>query len=351
MIKITNNTGISDVMHWFLSQDFYDGEEAKGTLSATTLLDPIRKIILKERYKDEITEESVDRLWSLYGSAVHAVLERAEGEIAGKKVVPIQRLYAKVFGEIISGKYDLILEDKLYDFKVTSAWSIAYKSKYKDYATQLSIYRWLYWKSKGIELNKKGHILAILRDWNKSNLIKKGYPKTPIVEIKIDLIPFSIIEDQIKNRVVQIQNQRKLEEKDIQECTDSERWLNFKTGKNMRCENYCNVSKFCSQFKNIKLNEKENNIDIEMTKKEKIHKVIQSFKMLKGFYLDDKDWDTRNYARCIKTAPKLLALFSSDLKQTITYMEKASFRLKSKKLSWEIETLYKIYDSYTKGDI
>ena len=44
---------------------------------------------------------------------------------------------------IVSGKYDLVLDGQLSDYKSTSVWTYIYGSKVEDYIKQGSIYKWL----------------------------------------------------------------------------------------------------------------------------------------------------------------------------------------------------------------
>jgi hypothetical protein len=46
---------------------------------ATTLLQGIKQIILTERHWDELQDDVVDRIWAIWGTAVHSLLE-SEGE-------------------------------------------------------------------------------------------------------------------------------------------------------------------------------------------------------------------------------------------------------------------------------
>ena len=58
-----------------------DDYNNNGTYSATTLLKDPKEIILYERHKDEICEDVSERIYSLLGTSVHYILEKAdEGE-------------------------------------------------------------------------------------------------------------------------------------------------------------------------------------------------------------------------------------------------------------------------------
>ena len=51
---------------------------AEKSLSATTLLKGTKEIILENRHFDEITVDASDEVWSVFGTAVHAILEHQE---------------------------------------------------------------------------------------------------------------------------------------------------------------------------------------------------------------------------------------------------------------------------------
>jgi hypothetical protein len=52
---------------------------AEGCLSATTLIQGVKQIILTDRYWDMLVDDVSDRLWAIWGAAVHSLLE-SEGE-------------------------------------------------------------------------------------------------------------------------------------------------------------------------------------------------------------------------------------------------------------------------------
>lgn len=239
-MKITNKNNLPDAIFQFLSQDLYDGEKNGNSYSATELLKPTQEIILTRKHWDEIEVDVGSRLWSLFGQGVHAVLEREKG------VEPIERLYAELDGKKISGKFDRIKDNTLYDFKVTSAWTVVYGSRVEEWTDQLSIYRWLYWKSKGKELSETGKIVAILRDWANKNLKEGGnYPLSPIVEISLKLKSLGNTEEMLRRKLVELD--ANIAGSESKECSDKERWWNAKQKKYNKCQEYCLAFKFCKQ--------------------------------------------------------------------------------------------------------
>lgn len=246
-MKIVNRSNLPYLVYKFLEQDFYDSDASKGTISATTFLKPLQEIILTERYSDKIEVDSIDRIWSLFGSGIHAVLEKIEDS----SIENIERVYADVLGEKVSGKWDVLKDNTLTDYKVTSVWSYIFGSRKNEHKTQLSIYRWLYYKQKNVVLNDEGNIILIFRDWAERDKEKDGYPEKPILEIKYKLYSFEAVEKFLTKKVGEIQKSRKLKDEELPECTNEQRWYNKRTGKFNKCFKYCLAKDYCVQLKNM----------------------------------------------------------------------------------------------------
>lgn len=251
-MKFTNKHGLPQIIVDFLTQDNYDYKAAENTLSVTTLLKPTQETILIKKYKDQISTDVIDLTWRLFGSAVHSVLEKIEGPDIKK----IKRLYSEMNGLKISGKFDLIKANDIYDFKVTSVWTIIYKSGEESWKKQLSIYRWLNWKTDNEILNKIGYIIVILRDWSMRNIIKLNYPKLPIMQIPFNLMDFDEVETFLDKKTKEYLENKDKPDNELLDCTDEERWYNKKQDKYIKCEKYCSARAFCQQYKGGKNNEK-----------------------------------------------------------------------------------------------
>lgn len=243
-MKIVNKSNVPELIYKFLEQDFYDYAKVRGTTSVTTLLKPIQEIVLTERHSNEIEIDAADRLWTVFGSAVHEVLSKIKGEDIKQE----ERVYTKILDERVSGKFDVINKNRIYDYKVTSAWTIAYRSRDEDWKRQLSLYRWIYWKEKNIFLDNIGYVIAILKDWSE-NQVSGKYPKTPIVQLEYILDSVQDVEKYVEGRIKEIQTARDQEDIDLPWCTDKERWWNEKKGEYIKCKKYCLVRDFCFQNK------------------------------------------------------------------------------------------------------
>lgn len=256
-MKIVNRSNIPDSLFRYLSQDNYDYELKGKSLSATEILNPVQIVILKRRYWKDITVDAIDRLWAMLGNGVHAILEKE------KDMEKIERLKVEVLGREVSGKWDRIFKNEITDYKVTSAWTIVYGSRVKEWMEQLSIYRWLYFKRKGVLLASKGHIVALLRDWSDKNLKpqKNGnpskYPKAPAQEIDIDLMTPEDTEKFVTAKVDAITKAETLPDDLLPNCSDEDRWYNETKKTYIRCAKYCEVASFCKQLAKEKEREAE----------------------------------------------------------------------------------------------
>lgn len=247
-MKITNKLGVPDIIFRFLSYDNYDYNPDPNVFSATTFNKPIREIILTRRHDKSVEVDAMDSLWRVFGSAVHAALEK----ITGPDIEPIRRLYAKIAGATVSGKFDLIQDNKIKDFKITSVWSLVFNSRIEEWRLQLSIYRYLYKAETSKVLEATGYIIAILRDWSQRDTGRNNYPRSPIVELAIPLLSFEEVEAELTAKIKMLQLCDQMADDDLPQCTDAERWLNKKTGEYNKCEKYCQAYKFCNQAGGLK---------------------------------------------------------------------------------------------------
>jgi len=218
MSIITNYNKIPDPIYRAIKKGWYSGSEANHFASVTGLLKPAKIFVLEQRHADSITEEASDLIWSLMGSAMHAVLEKSECENS----INEERLYATINERVISGAVDLYENKIISDYKFTSVWTFIFKSRLKEWTQQLNIYGYLYRKT-GFPVDKL-QIIAIFRDWSKSKAkIERDYPKQ-IEVIKIPLWNDEKVEEFISRRISNIEEALQLPDDLIQACNPEERW-------------------------------------------------------------------------------------------------------------------------------
>lgn len=217
-IRLENRYNLPDAVVRAVAADPYDS--AGSYLTASSLADPPQQRALIAKHGDELSEDVTERLWSLLGTAVHIVLERADA--ANAATLNEQRFFAEFLGQRISGKLDhYSLENGvLADYKCTSAWSLVFKDRYRDWTRQLNCMAEL--------LARNGHavtgiqVVAILRDWQESKARDKSdYPQQAIAVVPLELWPQEKRAEYIESRVAL---HLAADAGEMPPCTDEERW-------------------------------------------------------------------------------------------------------------------------------
>jgi hypothetical protein len=284
-MKLTNKYNLPQTFVNVLNRPTYT--KGKAHLSATEIINSPRIVQLKKIHWDNLEEDVADKVWAIFGTAIHAVLELGKDD----HHIIEQRLHANVDGWDISGAIDLqrVEDDGIIvaDYKTTGAWAVM--NEKSDWEQQLNIYAWLVEKVKKVPV-KKVEIIAIIRDWSRRDAqVKEGYPEAPIKVIDVPLWTFEQRENFIKERIQLHSNALFAAETsdDLPECSPSEMWekpafwavrkignkrattvldtedkalakieelgkgyeIEFRPGERTRCANFCQVRDFCSQWK------------------------------------------------------------------------------------------------------
>ena len=284
-MKLTNKYNLPQTFVNVLNRPTYT--KGKAHLSATEIINSPRIVQLRKMHWDNLEEDVSDKVWAIFGTAIHAVLELGKDD----HHIIEQRLHANVDGWDISGAIDLQrLEDDgiiVADYKTTGAWAVM--NEKSDWEQQLNIYAWLVEKVKKVPV-KKVEIIAIIRDWNRRDAqTREGYPEAPIKVIDVPLWSFEKREDFIKERIHLHSNALFAAEtsETLPECSPSEMWekptmwavrkignkrattvcltedqadakieelgkgyeIEVRPGERTRCANFCQVRDFCEQWK------------------------------------------------------------------------------------------------------
>ena len=286
-MKFGNRYNLPSVVVQWASADDYD--YVPDVLSATTLLKPTRTIVLEKRHYDEIEIDVSDRIPIRLGDAIHDSFEKVPMPNVEKEM----RLFAKVSGKQISGKFDMLIKQddghKLVDLKSTSVWTWIYGSRREDYLKQLSIYRYLA-EENGYDVLDVASVIYLFTDWSRSKTKQGGnYPQIRIVVEDIELMSIDDTKRFIESRLKEFNKFMDKAEEELPPCSredlwqkddewavmrqgrksalklydnpeDAEarvkeegellHWVDHRPGKVNRC-NYCNVNKWCSQFKEL----------------------------------------------------------------------------------------------------
>jgi len=288
-MKLTNRNDLPSTIINVLRKPEYN--KGKSNMSVTELLNSPRIVQLKRKHWNDLEEDASDLVWSLFGTAIHKVLEHGKDE----NHIVEQRIHIHLDGINISGAIDLqeVEEDGivLSDYKTVGAWSVL--NEKQDWHNQLNCYAYLVEKAKSVPV-KKLQIVAIIRDWSRREAAnREGYPKAPIVVIDIPLWSFEEREAYVRSRIsVHGDAFFHMEtEGEITDCTSEEMWekqttyavkkdgnvraksvhetseaaelalksavdkakkgekfsIEIREGERTRCESFCQVSAMCSQ--------------------------------------------------------------------------------------------------------
>lgn len=280
-MKYTNRQNLPEAIVRAVIADPYN----KGAcdFSVTELIKPSRQRALQKLHAHDIEEDVADRLWSLYGQLMHNLLERANGDDLAEK-----RFFGKVGEYTISAQVDTLSlkESILTDYKFQTAYKFKVGQKPEpDWLAQLNCQAELL-RQNGIEV-KGLKIVGLIRDFSKRKArTQNDFPKSPIVSVNI---PMWSREQTISFMMMRIASHLDAE-KVLPECDVSERWaeddkyavmkkgrknalalkstkaqademieqdpnnlyLQVRPAVSTRCEDYCSVAKFCTQFKRLK---------------------------------------------------------------------------------------------------
>ena len=287
-MKLTNNYNLPETFINVIKRPQYS--RGKAQISVTEILNSPRIVQLRQKHMEEITEDAADMVWSLFGSAVHNILQHGKGD----NHIVEERLHIDFNGWHISGALDLQEVTPngigIRDYKVTSAWAV--QQDKKEWVDQLNLYAWLVEKVKFTKVTDL-QIIGIVRDWSRRDAgVKEGYPQAPIVTLNIPLWDMETREKFVEERL------NKHNEAvfamgmgdDVEECTPEEMWekptvyavrkiggvrakslhgvkekaeeeleklnakkadyeIDVREGGRTRCEGFCQVSPFCDQYK------------------------------------------------------------------------------------------------------
>jgi len=250
--KYTNKANISLPLAVWLMHDDYDYDSRSNVISATSLLKSTRALILKYQNGDLDKEVDIsDLVASRMGSAIHAIAEEAwthednvtkalsalgTSNLADKiKINPTgaielddipvyveQRHETEINGYIISGKYDLILDGTLSDYKSTSVWTYIFDSNALKYTQQGSIYKWL---APDRITDNKIDIQFIFTDWSAAQARRdSNYPKSKVITKSYPLWSVEKTEHFIKQKLSDITAMKDTPQEDLPECSPEDLW-------------------------------------------------------------------------------------------------------------------------------
>jgi len=218
-MKVTNRLNLPEGIVKAISTEPHNKSDKE--LSATTLLKGIKEILLMWRHWEKLTDDAADRIWAVWGQAVHSLLE-TEGKHEFSEI----DLKAIIEGITVTGKIDNYnMETGLVtDYKTASIWKIMV-GDFEDWRMQGLIYAWLLYHN-GFRI-EKCRFIAILKDHSKSKAgHDSNYPQSPvhIYEFPIRKTELEEADAYIRKRLAEYLKYIETADDDIPPCTDEERW-------------------------------------------------------------------------------------------------------------------------------
>lgn len=292
-MKVTNKLGLPDPFVRAVSQKTYDNEGSWRTV--TELIGPAKISHLRRKHEEDIEVDASELVYTIQGETAHALLERAAKSMREEGWFAEMRIHDEVQGQKISGAFDLYnpRTKTLIDLKVSTAWK-AKGEPPQEWVAQTNLLAHLIRKRF---MNRQGEpqkveklkVLLIMRDHSKLEAKRDPqYPQLSVTYIDIPVWEDSKCQEYLNNRVV-LHLKAELEPVS---CSPEERWakptiwaikknggvksinggkyadpikadealaklgkgyyIEYRPGENVRCENYCNVSKWCEQYQKLK---------------------------------------------------------------------------------------------------
>lgn len=263
---ITNKTGISLAMAVWAVNDDYDYNNQENYISVTTLMRPIRQIVLPRRVPVDQREpvDVIDLLSRAMGNSIHDSVEKAwvtnykknlqklgtpeqviarvlvnaddeavaEWQLANPGKDPImvyveQRALKTVKTLrrewVVGGKFDMVTDGIVNDTKTTTAYTWLYGGKDEEYSKQGSLYRWL---NPDKIYEDFIRINFLFTDWQKSSAkTNPSYPQSRVEFKDIPLKDITETEQWVVAKLEQVERYMTVPEDQIPHCTDEELWL------------------------------------------------------------------------------------------------------------------------------
>ena len=275
-LEYTNKNNVSLALAVFLMYDNYEYDERPNSISATGLIKPLRQLVLSKQNPALLkTVDIADLVATRMGSAIHKgcedawtdpenvknalkVLGASEDAIDNIKINPPyikpgetpvyveQRAEKEILDFVISGKYDLVLDGTLNDYKSTSVWTYIFDSNADSYTKQGSIYKWL---NPDKITSDYININYIFTDWSaaKARMDTKSYPQIKTLTKQYPLWSTEETQNWIMNKIEAYKALANTPQEGLPQCTDEELWATEETFKY-----YKNPNKLDRSTKNFK---------------------------------------------------------------------------------------------------
>lgn len=190
-------------------------------ISATSLKKGVREFLLETRHWNELTDDVSDRIWAIFGTSVHALLERETPDSFTE-----ENFEEKIGNWTVTGRLDNynMKTETIEDYKTASTWKVIFKD-FDDWKSQGLIYSWLLSKN-GLKA-KKCRFIAMLKDFSKSKAkFDPSYPQSPVYIYEFDVTDKDLKETEefIINKIDELEKSVNLPDNELPMCTKKERW-------------------------------------------------------------------------------------------------------------------------------
>ena len=217
-MKVTNKLHLPEA---FVNAVSVERHNKAGQYSATTLNKGVKEIILQERHWEQFTTDAADNVWAVFGTAVHAILEKnGDGNFHEEKF-DIGVSNSRVTGVVDS--YDME-RGIINDWKTASVYKVL-KGDFADWRKQGLTYAWLL-KQNGLDV-RRCRFIALLKDHSKSKAkFDATYPQSPVFVYEFEVTPEELEQtgERITQKVIAIEAAEKMGDDDIAPCSAEERW-------------------------------------------------------------------------------------------------------------------------------
>ncbi len=283
-MTLTNSLGLPEpIVNAIRSDDYSKGD---CDFSVTELIKPVRIRALGKKWSEHLTEDVSDRIFSLFGRAVHSVLEHA-----GEEYVTEERFISYIEFLKIGGQIDVYdsASAMLSDYKLCSRYVVGDGVK-PEWEQQMNCNAYLM-RDNNFPVSAL-QIVAIFRDWSKIQAERKqDYPQKQVQILPVAMWPDIKTEAFIRERIKAHQEG----EENPPICTPDERWrkpdkwalmkkgskravklydteeeanrncrdqwtlmknskfhyVESRPGEDVRCLYYCPVNKYCSYYQGL----------------------------------------------------------------------------------------------------
>jgi hypothetical protein len=194
---------------------------AARCLSATTLLQGTKQIILTDRHWNELEDDVSDRIWAIWGQAVHSLLEHE-----GENDFTEQEIACKAGDITITGRIDNynMATGTICDYKTASVNKVKFND-FSEWRAQGMIYAWLL--ARNSFPVERCRFIALLKDHSKTEARRdRRYPEKPIFVYEFNVTPDRLFKTGqfIRDKAQEYEAYQKLDDDKIPPCLPEQRW-------------------------------------------------------------------------------------------------------------------------------